>query len=171
MSQAEIKEATSAEDYAAGITLIEEYATVLGVDLCFQNFSAEIANLPMIYSPPRGFLLLARTNRESVGCVAVRSRDTVISEMTRLYVKPQYRGVGLGRRLVESGVRSAQKLGYSRMVLDTLPGIAEAQALYESLGFREIEGYYPNPLEGVRYLACELVYSEQNQCASPTSSL
>jgi ribosomal protein S18 acetylase RimI-like enzyme len=76
--------------------------------------------------------------------------------MKRLYVKPQYRGVGLGRRLVESGIRSAQKLGYSRMVLDTLPGMAEAQALYESLGFREIEGYYPNPLEGVRYLAANL---------------
>jgi putative acetyltransferase len=170
MSQTEITEAASTEDYAAGKTLIEEYAVALGVNLCFQNFSAEIANLPMFYGPPRGFLLLTRIDRDSVGCVAVRSRDTVICEMKRLYVKPQYRGAGLGRRLAESGIRSAQRLGYSRMVLDTLPSMAETQALYESLGFREIGCYYPNPLEGVLYLACELVYSEQNQCASPRSA-
>jgi len=155
-------EATSAEDYAAGKTLIGEYATVLGVDLCFQNFSEEIANLPRIYGPPRGCLLLARINRELVGCVAVRNQGTDICEMKRLYVKPPYRGVGLGRRLAESAIRSAQKLGYSRMVLDTLPSMTEAQSLYESLGFREIEGYYPNPLEGVRYLARKLTNSDQN---------
>ena len=149
-------EALSAEDYAAGKTLIEEYAAVLGIDLRFQNFSEEIANLPGLYGPPRGCLLLARINRVLVGCVAVRNQGTGISEMKRLYVRPQYRGVGLGRRLAEAAILSAQKLGYFRMVLDTLPSMAEAQSLYESLRFREAEGYYPNPLEGVRCLARKL---------------
>ena len=155
-------EATSAEDYSAGKTLIEEYASALGVDLCFQNFSEEIANLPKTYGPPRGRLLLARIDGETVGCVAVRNQGATVCEMKRLYVKPQYRGGGLGRRLAESAIKHAQQLGYSRMVLDTLPSMTEAQSLYESLGFREVDGYYPNPLQGVRYLACELTNSEQN---------
>ena len=157
MSQAEIIAATSAEDYAAGKTLIEEYAAALGVDLCFQNFSEEIANLPKSYGPPRGCLLLARVNGETVGSVAVRYQGAAVCEMKRLYVKPQYRGTGLGRRLVESAIRHARRLSYSRMVLDTLPNMTEARSLYESLGFREVEGYYPNPLHGVRYLARDIV--------------
>lgn len=153
-------EATSTEHYAAGRTLIEEYAVALGVDLCFQNFSEEIANLPKIYGSPRGCLLLARMNGEFVGCVAVRYQDDTVCEMKRLYVKPQHRGAGLGRHLAESAIRYARQLNYSRMVLDTLPNMTEAQSLYGSLGFREVEGYYPNPLYGVRYLARELTNSE-----------
>lgn len=155
-------EATSAENYAAGKALIGEYAVALGVDLRFQNFSDEIANLPSIYGPPLGCLLLARINRELVGCVAVRNQGADVCEMKRLYVKPQYRGVGLGRRLAELAICSAQRLGYSRMVLDTLQSMIEAQSLYEALGFREIDGYYPNPLEGVRYLARELANNGKN---------
>lgn len=155
-------EATSAEHYAAGRTLIEEYAAGLGVDLCFQNFSEEIANLSKIYGPPHGCLLLVRIDGETVGCVAVRNQGAAICEMKRLYVRPQYRGAGLGRRLVELAIKHAQQLGYSRMVLDTLPSMTEAQSLYESLGFRGVEGYYPNPLDGVRFLARELTNSEQN---------
>lgn len=162
MSLAEIIEATRAEDYAAGKTLIEEYAMALGVDLCFQNFSEEIANLSKHYGPPHGCLLLARTNGATVGCVAVRTQGAAVCEMKRLYVRPQYRGADLGKRLAESAIRYAQQLNYSRMVLDTLPSMTEAQSLYESLGFREVEGYYPNPLHGVRYLARELTNSEQN---------
>lgn len=156
MSQTEIAKATSAKEYAAGRDLIEEYAAALGVDLCFQNFSEETESLPKLYGPPRGCLLLARTNGELVGCVAVRDQGANICEMKRLYVKPQHRRAGLGRRLAELAIGHAQQLGYSRMVLDTLPSMTEAQFLYESLGFREIEGYYQNPLSGVRYLACAL---------------
>jgi ribosomal protein S18 acetylase RimI-like enzyme len=155
-------EATSAADYAAGKALIEEYAAALGVDLCFQNFSEEIENLSENYGPPHGCLLLARTNGDTVGCVAVRYQGAVVCEMKRLYVKLQYRGAGLGRRLAESAIRYAQQLNYSRIVLDTLPSMTEAQSLYESLGFREVKGYYPNPLYGMRYLARELINSEQN---------
>ena len=155
-NQVEMLEARSGDDYAAARTLIEEYAVALGVDLCFQHFSEEIANLPAIYGPPRGCLLLARRDGEVVGCVAVRDRGAAVCEMKRLYVKSQGRGTGLGRRLVESAVAHARQSGYSRMVLDTLPSMIEAQSLYKSLGFREIDGYYQNPLSGVRYLAFEL---------------
>ena len=156
MSQCEIVEATTAEDYTAGKNLVEEYAEALGVDLCFQNFSQEIAELPRIYGPPHGCLLLARIDGETVGCVAIRSQRDTVCEMKRLYVKPNYRGGGLGRRLAESAIKHAQQLGYSQMVLETLPSMTEAQSLYASLGFREIDGYYPNSLQGVRYLVCEL---------------
>ena len=161
MSQVEITKATSAEDYTAGRTLIEEYAAALGVDLCFQNFSEEMAGLPKIYGSPYGCLLLARTNGELVGCVAVRNQGETVCEMKRLYMKPQHRGTGLGRRLAESAIGYAQQLGYTRMVLDTLPSMTAAQSLYESLGFREVEGYYQNPLSGVRYLTRELTKNEQ----------
>ena len=160
VSQTEIVEATSAEDYTAGRTLIGEYAAALGVDLCFQNFSEEIANLPKSYGPPHGCLLLARINGEKVGCVAVRRQGAAVCEMKRLYVKPQYRGAGLGRRLAESAIGHAQHLGYIRMVLDTLPSMTEARSLYRSFGFEEVEAYYRNPLGGVRYLARELTNIE-----------
>lgn len=156
MSSSEIAQANKDEDYGTGKILFEEYATALGVDLCFQNFTQELANLATIYAPPQGCLLLARTNQEWSGCVAIRQQRVGICEMKRLYVKPHYRGMGLGRLLAESAIHSAQKLGYSEIVLDTLPSMIEAQSLYASLGFREVEGYYPNPVQGVRYLACRL---------------
>ena len=157
MAPTEIREADSSDDYAVGKALFEEYAAVLGVDICFQNFTQELANLATIYGPPPGCLLLARTNQEWSGCVAVRQQRATVCEMKRLYVKPQYRGKGLGRLLAESAIRHAQKLGYFEIVLDTLPTMIEAQSLYASLGFREVEGYYPNPLTGVRYLTRGLV--------------
>lgn len=156
MSSSEIVQANIDEDYVVGRTLFEEYAAALKVDLCFQNFTQELADLATIYSPPQGCLLLARTNQEWSGCVAIREQRAGTCEMKRLYVKPQYRGKGLGRLLAESVIRSAQKLGYSEIVLDTLPLMIEAQSLYASLGFREVEGYYPNPVQGVRYLARRL---------------
>lgn len=156
MGQAEIIEANTAEDYAVGRYLIEEYAAALGVDLCFQNFAEEIASLPKMYGPPHGCLLLARADGEVVGCVAVRKQSDTTCEMKRLYVKPEYRGVDIGRRLAENAICSAQQLSYTRMVLDTLPSMVAAQSLYGSLGFRENENYYQNLKNGVRYLELEL---------------
>lgn len=157
MTPIEISEAASAGDYALGKSLIEEYAAALGVDLCFQNFPEEMADLDKIYGPPDGCLLLVRSAGELAGCVAVRRQGATACEMKRLYVRLQYRGMGLGRRLAETAVGHARRAGYSRMVLDTLPNMTEAQALYASLGFREVDGYYQNPVSGVRYLALELV--------------
>ena len=156
MCKAVIKQAYSASDYATGKLLIEEYAAALGVDLCFQNFAEEIANLPGLYGPPRGCLLVARRNEELAGCVAVRGLDKGDCEIKRLYVRPKYRREGVGRRLVETAIGFARDVGYARMLLDTLPAMTEAQSLYQSLGFGEIDGYYRNPVEGVRYLALEL---------------
>lgn len=149
-------QAYSAGDYAAGKLLIEEYAAALGVDLCFQNFAEEIANLPGLYGPPCGCLLIAESNEELAGCVAVRGLDDGDCEIKRLYVRPKYRREGVGRRLVETAIGFARDVGYARMLLDTLPAMTEAQSLYQSLGFGEIDGYYRNPVEGVRYLALEL---------------
>ena len=156
MREAVITQAQNPGDYAAGKLLVEEYEAALGVDLCFQNFSEEIANLPGFYGPPGGCLLLARINDELAGCIAVRGLGDGDCEMKRLYVRPQYRREGVGRRLVETAIRRARELGYARMLLDTLPAMTEAQSLYQSLGFGEIDGYYVNPVEGVRYLALEL---------------
>lgn len=152
----EIIVAMNAEDYAAGKILIEEYAAAVGGNLCFQNFSEEMANLSQIYGPPDGCLLFARNKSELIACVAIRNQDRATCEMKRLYVKPQHRRTGLGRRLAESAMAHAQQLGYTRMVLDTLPTMTAAHALYASLGFREIAGYYQNPLGDVRFLACDL---------------
>ncbi len=156
MSQVEVRQAATADDFSAAKALIENYAVELGVDLCFQDFSEEIANLSVMYGPPHGCLLLASASAELVGCVAFRKRDDKACEMKRLYVQPQYRGAGVGRQLAQIAIAKATKLGYEQMLLDTLPVMTEAQALYASLGFEEIPSYYSNPLSGVRYLVCSL---------------
>jgi ribosomal protein S18 acetylase RimI-like enzyme len=160
MGEVDIRKACSAIDYKDAKALIEEYAERLNVDLCFQDFAGEIADLAGVYGPPRGCLLIARIHLQLAGCVAVRELDSEACEIKRLYVRARHRREGIGRCLAEAAIRSARALGYSRMLLDTLPAMTEAQSLYQSLGFNEINGYYPNPVKGVRYLALELVGDE-----------
>lgn len=148
--------AASEADYAAGRALIEEYAADLGVDLCFQNLSEELANLRTVYGPPGGCLLLARRDRDLCGCIALKQLQPGVCEMKRLYVRPQCRASGLGTRLAEAAIAEARRLGHARMVLETLPQMRAARALYASLGFREIAGYHENPQPDVRYLALDL---------------
>ena len=133
-------------------SLFREYEAFLQVDLCFQDFEAELAGLPGRYAPPGGGLLLGKVAGKVQGCVAVRDLTPGCCEMKRLYVRPEGRGRGLGRALAERIIEVARDLGYARMRLDTLDRLEEAMRLYRSLGFDEIEAYYENPCEGVVYL-------------------
>jgi ribosomal protein S18 acetylase RimI-like enzyme len=136
--------------------LFEEYAASLNFDLCFQGFDEELANLPGNYAPPEGRLLLAFHSLEAAGCVALQKFEEGICEMKRLYVKPQFRGLGIGRTLAETVISEAWKIGYRRMCLDTVPSMHEAQALYDSLGFQDIEPYRHNPVCGTRFMELRL---------------
>ena len=126
--------------------LLREYEASLNVSLCFQGFEKELAELPGDYAPPRGRLLLGCDGNQPAGCVALRGLDEETCEMKRLYLRPEFRGQGAGRRLARAVIQEARTLGYKRMRLDTLAAMQEAKALYESLGFKRIEPYYRNPL-------------------------
>lgn len=152
-----VSEAEGAEDIAAVRELFRDYQEALGVDLGFQGFDREVAELPGSYVRPRGLLLLARAHDgEPVGCVALHELAPGVCEMKRLYVRPSHRGHGLGRELVEQVLDAARERGYRSMRLDTLPSMAEAAPLYASFGFREIEPYYDNPVVAARFLELEL---------------
>lgn len=133
--------------------LFHEYAASLGFSLCFQNFDRELAELPGDYVPPQGRLLLAEIQGEAAGCVALHQLETRIGEMKRLYVRPSFRGRGLGRILVETILAEARKIGYERIRLDTVePVMKDAVAMYRQFGFREISAYRENPMSGTLYM-------------------
>lgn len=137
--------------------LFREYAQGLGVDLCFQGFEQELADLPGRYASPGGALLLARDDSgQALGCVALRALRDGDCEMKRLYLRPAARGLGLGRRLAQEICERARAAGYRRICLDTLASMREAVALYTSMGFKPIEAYVYNPLEGVLFLGLDL---------------
>jgi ribosomal protein S18 acetylase RimI-like enzyme len=140
--------------------LLREYAESLNVDLCFQDFEQELAGLPGEYALPRGALLLATVFGEAAGCVALRPLDGVdyanACEMKRLYVRPQFRGLGLGRSLAEAILDQARQAGFDCVLLDTLDDMEAARALYGELGFEDIPPYYFNPIAGAHYLKAAL---------------
>jgi ribosomal protein S18 acetylase RimI-like enzyme len=136
--------------------LLGEYADGLGVDLSFQSFDRELMDFPASYLPPTGALLLALHDEGIAGSVALRTLERGVAEMKRLYVRPAFRGLGVGRHLAVAIIDTARGMGYRSMRLDTLPGMADAQRLYRSLGFREIAPYYQNPIPGTVYLELDL---------------
>jgi GNAT superfamily N-acetyltransferase len=171
MSQFRLAKVRSPQEIAAAAVLFREYADWLGIDLSFQGFEAEVADLPGKYAPPLGELMLACAPAgDALGCVAVRPLEgAAVCEMKRLYVRPAARGHGIGAALVTAIIGCAQELGYAEMKLDTLAGMAEAFALYKRFGFLEIPAYYHNPVPGTVYLGRRLTrgaLSEQRRRTS-----
>lgn len=149
--------ATAAKDLEDVRTLFGEYSKLVAEALCFQNFDQELEALPGAYAPPGGVLLIARdgdkaarsgSGDDAAGCVALRRLDADTGEMKRMYVREAYRGSGLGRRLAVAVIDEAKKRDCKRVVLDTLPKLASAIALYRDLGFRETAPYLACPTPG-----------------------
>ena len=143
--------------------LFIEYSQSLGIDLNFQNFETELNTLPGKYVPPAGALILALVDGRAAGCIALRKVDENICEMKRLYVRDDYRGLGIGNKLISMIIEEAGKLNYSYMRLDTLPTMKKAQELYRSYGFYDIEPYVYNPIIGTKFLELNL---KEAQCSN-----
>jgi putative acetyltransferase len=156
-------EAATADDIPEIAAMLREYAAWLAVDLSFQGFDREVAQLPGDYAPPAGALLVAWLGERPVGMVALRRRDHERGEMKRLFVRPSARAAGVGRRLVERVIQEARDRGYQQLLLDTLPVMSSAHALYERMGFVAIPAYYSSPVSGTRYLALDLSQSLRSQ--------
>lgn len=152
----EIYEITDNRQLESIKELFVEYANSLGVDLAFQGFEEELNSLPGKYSLPEGCILLAEVNGYPAGSVALRKISQEICEMKRLYVRDDFRGLGIGKMLANRIIAKAKELGYSHMRLDTLPTMIAAQVMYKELGFYEIESYVYNPIEGTKFLEFEL---------------
>lgn len=146
----------SVDQWAAARRLVEEYAASLHLDLGFQNFEREVCNLTSEYGPPDGAFLLAEHDCAVVGCVALRKFSEGVCEMKRLYVVPASRGHGVGRALAEGIVAQGRRLGYKRMLLDTLEFMKEARSLYASLGFQSTAPYRFNPIPGSSFFELKL---------------
>jgi ribosomal protein S18 acetylase RimI-like enzyme len=151
----DIREATTA-DLPDIRDLLEEYAAWVAIDLSFQGFAGEVADLPGEYAPPGGTLLISRVGGEAAGMVALRRLDQTRAEMKRLYVRPFARGTSHGQHLVERAIAVARALGYRAIALDTLPVMQSAQRLYSKLGFRDVAPYYDSPVAGTRFMELTL---------------
>jgi putative acetyltransferase len=148
-----VLQAVTPAQIAEARELFLEYAQSLGFSLCFQNFDRELAGLPGDYAPPGGRLLLDEFEGELAGCVALHKLESEICEMKRLYLRPTFRGKGLGRILAEAIIAGARQIGYRQMRLDTVePVMKDAVAMYRKLGFREIAPYRANPMAGTLYM-------------------
>ena len=142
--------------WSAAARLVQEYAASLTVDLEFQHFDHELTHLAEVYGPPAGLFLLAEQDGDFVGCGAIRRFSETACEMKRLYVIPAAQNQGIGRLLAHALIEGARGLGYQRVLLDTLPSMRRAQALYRSLGFEEVAGYRFNPVPGSTFMKLEL---------------
>jgi GNAT superfamily N-acetyltransferase len=146
----------SETDLAEVRRLFAEYSAWVGLDLSFQDFDRELAQLPGDYVPPKGVLLVALVEGRVAGCVAAHQWQADTCEMKRLFVRDLFRGTGCGRALVAGILTWARQAGYRRILLDTLPAMDRAQGMYERLGFVDVLPYRPNPVRGVRFLGLSL---------------
>jgi putative acetyltransferase len=152
----ELQQAQSPEDWLQARRLVEEYAASLHLDLAFQNIAHELEHLASEYAAPTGAFLIARLQGAALGCAGLRRFADGDGEIKRLYVVPAARGRGIGMQLARAIVAEARRLGYARLLLDTLPAMQEAQALYAALGFRPTSAYRFNPLPGAAYFELSL---------------
>lgn len=156
----ELRTPATPAELEATRAIFREYGLSVEVDLSFQDFDAELKELPGEYGQARGMLQLALVDGEVAGCCALRPLDSAdypnASEMKRLYVRPAFRGFGLGRQLAEAALNAARQHGYACVLLDTLDTMESARALYAELGFKEIPPYYHNPLAGAHYLKADI---------------
>ena len=152
----EIRIATSGEEIETVRRLFREYQASLGVDLCFQNFESELAELPGKYAPPEGRLYLAFEGVEAAGCAGLRKIEQGVCELKRLYVPPLHRGHGIGRLPAIQAITDAREIGYERIRLDTLPSMRPARKLYQKLGFKPIAPYTENPVQGALFMELKL---------------
>jgi ribosomal protein S18 acetylase RimI-like enzyme len=151
LEKVEIRHARPA-DIAAVRAMMREYIEWIALDLAFQEINAELDGLPGDYAPPRGVLLVAAGGDRYAGMIALRPFDTRICEMKRLFIRPEARGLGLARRLIDALLAEARRLGYAEIRLDTLPMMGAAQALYEAMGFVDMPAYYDTPIAGTRFM-------------------
>lgn len=141
----------SQNDFYEGKLLFKEYAESLGFDLSFQNFEKELSEINIQYGPPSGFLLLIKTNNQYIGCVGIRKFNEDSAELKRMYIKPSYRGAGLGKMLLDKAIELTSSLNYKRVLLDTLSSMKPAIKIYEDYGFKKCKPYRFNPHEDVLY--------------------
>lgn len=144
--------------------LFTEYAQSLEVDLCFQDFNNELALLPGKYAQPDGRLYLAYWNEQCAGCIALRRYDEYRAEIKRLFIRNEFRGHGISKQLIQRIIQDAKDIGYHSIVLDTLNTMKPAINLYQSFGFKEIDAYYDNPLNGATYFGLDLIQEKETQC-------
>jgi putative acetyltransferase len=152
----DVRAAGGEDDYRLARELITEYLASLPFEVDFQDVEAELGDLPAHYGPPAGSVLIGFVDGSAGGVVALCRFDGPTCEMKRMFVRPEHRGSGLGRRLAEEVIGAARMLGYTQMLLDTVRELDAANALYESLGFRDVPSYRYNPRPDARYLALEL---------------
>lgn len=151
-----IRPAEGPDDIDRVRQLLQEYRAMIAAALPFQPFDRELEELPGNFAPPSGRLILATIGGEPIGCIALRPWQGEVAEMKRLFVRPTGRGHGLGRRLAERIIAEARGAGYRRILLDTLPEMADAQRLYIALGFEEVAPYMERPIPGARFFALDL---------------
>lgn len=154
--QVKIGQASTSSGFAVARALFEEYAAALEIDLGYQGFADELASLPGSYAPPRGRLLIAWAGSEAAGCVALRPLSDDVCEMKRLYVRPAFRGGGIGKQLAKAIIAEARQIGYAIMRLDTVPKLEAATRMYESLGFVRRDAYYETPVVGTIFTELKL---------------